>query len=131
MSECRTTRWSTKWISEAGDLEMVMVPIEGNGLWSTLYGFLALDADTRTVVGITFYEHKETPGLGGEVDNPRWKALWPGRKAFLDEGYAPKIEVIKGAAGRRGGRPLPRRRPVRRDDHQPRCHQHDEFLARP
>ncbi|MEM7350077.1 MAG: Na(+)-translocating NADH-quinone reductase subunit C [Acidobacteriota bacterium] len=83
---------------EAGDLEMVVVPVEGYGLWSTLLGFLALDADTRTVRGLAYYDHKETPGLGGEVDNARWKALWPGRKA-LDEGFAPKIEVIKGAAG--------------------------------
>ena len=65
-----------------GELEMVVLPIEGLGLWGTLYGFLALDADTTTVRGITYYTHKETPGLGGEVDNPRWKARWPGRRAF-------------------------------------------------
>ncbi len=85
-------------LSDAGQLEMVVVPVEGYGLWSTLLGFLALDADTRTIRGLAYYDHKETPGLGGEVDNPRWKALWPGRKA-LDEGFAPKIEVIKGVAG--------------------------------
>ena len=85
-------------VDAAGKLEMVVVPVEGYGLWSTLLGFLALDADTRTVRGLAYYDHKETPGLGGEVDNSRWKALWPGRIA-LDESYQPKIEVIKGAAG--------------------------------
>jgi len=77
---------------------MVVLPVEGKGLWSTLYGFLALDKDVNTIKGLTFYQHGETPGLGGEVDNPKWKALWPGRKAFGDDGQ-PKIAVIKGQAG--------------------------------
>lgn len=80
------------------ELGLVILPIEGKGLWSTLYGFIALDADLETIRGITFYEHKETPGLGGEVDNPRWKALWPGRRAFGEDDQ-PRIEVIRGRAG--------------------------------
>ena len=78
--------------------ELYVLPVEGLGLWGTLYGFLALDKDAQTIRGLTFYTHKETPGLGGEVDNPLWKAKWPGRKAF-DENGKPVIEVIKGAAG--------------------------------
>jgi Na+-transporting NADH:ubiquinone oxidoreductase subunit C len=84
--------------SKTGGLDAIIVPIEGAGLWSTLYGYLALGPDTRTIKGITFYEHGETPGLGGEVDNPRWKSLWAGRMAF-DERWVPKISVIKGRAG--------------------------------
>lgn len=83
---------------EAGALDMVILPIWGKGLWSTLYGFLALDADLTTIRGITFYQHAETPGLGGEVDNPRWKSLWQGRKAYDATGDV-AIEVIKGQAG--------------------------------
>lgn len=83
---------------EGGALEMLILPIEGKGLWSTLYGFLSLDADMNTIKGITFYKHGETPGLGGEIDNPNWKALWNERKAF-GTGGAPEIEVIKGRAG--------------------------------
>jgi len=85
-------------LGEGGDVEMVVIPIEGYGLWGTLYGFLALDSDGTTVRGITYYKHKETPGLGGEVDNLNWKSLWPGRKAFDDSG-ATAIQVIKGSAG--------------------------------
>jgi Na+-transporting NADH:ubiquinone oxidoreductase subunit C len=84
--------------NEAGALETLVLPVEGYGLWGTLHGFLALDADLTTIKGITFYEHKETPGLGGEVDNPRWKALWKGRRAFDDQ-LSPRITVIKGSAG--------------------------------
>ncbi len=83
---------------EGGGLEMLILPVEGYGLWSTLYGFLALDADVNTVRGITFYQHGETPGLGGEVDNPRWKALWNERQAFDSNGNV-DIAVIKGRAG--------------------------------
>lgn len=85
-------------VFEHGELKALILPIEGYGLWGTLYGYIALAPDARTIVGITFYKHKETPGLGGEVDNPRWKAQWPGRLAF-DERGNPKIAVKKGLAG--------------------------------
>ncbi len=83
---------------DAGKVEVLVLPIEGYGLWSTLYGFVAIDVDTSTVRGLAYYDQKETAGLGGEVDNPRWKALWPGRKIY-DAAWKPKIEVIKGASG--------------------------------
>lgn len=80
------------------EVQSLILPIEGKGLWSTLYGFIALAPDTTTIEGITFYEHGETPGLGGEVDNPNWKARWPGRLAF-DDGFEPALRVAKGLAG--------------------------------
>ncbi len=90
---------SVVWRVESdGALETLVLPVRGQGLWSVLHGFLALDGDLNTVRGITFYEHKETPGLGGEVDNPSWKALWPGRRVFAASGE-PVIEVARGAAG--------------------------------
>lgn len=76
-------------------VEKYILPIYGKGLWSTLYGFLALEKDLKTVSGITFYQHAETPGLGGEVDNPNWKASWEGKRAF-DDGGNMIIQVIKG-----------------------------------
>ena len=78
-----------------GDIETLILPVHGAGLWSTLYGFLALEGDMRTIQGLKFYQHAETPGLGGEVDNPNWRALWNGKVAFDDAGR-PVIEVIKG-----------------------------------
>ena len=82
----------------AGVLDRVILPVSGMGLWSTLYGFIALDADLVTINGLTFYDHGETPGLGGEVDDPEWKGLWVGRRAFGDDG-AVTIAVIRGRAG--------------------------------
>ena len=72
-------------------------PVYGKGLWSTLYGFLAVEADGETVRGITFYDHAETPGLGGEVDNPNWKAKWTGKKVYGEDGKV-ALSVIKGTA---------------------------------
>lgn len=83
-------------VIENGKLDKVIFPIYGYGLWSTLYGFISLGSDLQTIQGITYYEHAETPGLGGEVDNPRWKGLWKGKKAF-DESGDVAISVIKGA----------------------------------
>ena len=80
---------------EQGDVSRIILPVHGYGLWSTLYGFLALESDGNTVAGLGFYEHGETPGLGGEVDNPRWKALWPGKKVYRDGDVA--IRLMKGA----------------------------------
>ena len=69
-----------------GNLETLILPVSGYGLWSTLYGFMALEKDLNTVAGLAFYDHAETPGLGGEVDNPKWKAQWLGKKIFNDSG---------------------------------------------
>lgn len=79
---------------DSGELQSIVLPIYGKGLWSTLYGYLALDADARTVKGITFYEHAETPGLGGEVENEKWKAQWRG-KIVVDGSGSPVVEVTK------------------------------------
>jgi len=85
-------------LDEAGNVALLVLPIEGKGLWSTMYGFLAVGSDLTTVRGLTYYQHGETPGLGGEVDNARWKALWPDRKVYDETGEV-ALEVIRGSAG--------------------------------
>lgn len=64
----------------AGAVDKAILPIYGYGLWSTLYGYVAVEQDANTIYGLQFYDHAETPGLGAEVDNPRWKAQWNGKK---------------------------------------------------
>jgi Na+-transporting NADH:ubiquinone oxidoreductase subunit C len=58
------------------------LPVSGYGLWSTMFGFIALEGDGQTVLGMNLYDQAETPGLGGEVVNPKWKALWKGKKVY-------------------------------------------------
>lgn len=79
-----------------GALDKVILPIHGYGLWSTLYGYIAVEEDANTIFGLQFYQHAETPGLGAEVDNPRWKALWRDKKLADDSGTL-QITVAKTA----------------------------------
>ncbi|AVR02971.1 Na(+)-translocating NADH-quinone reductase subunit C [Pluralibacter gergoviae] len=78
-------------------LQEIVLPIYGNGLWSMMYAFVALDTDGRTVKGITYYDQGETPGLGGEVENPAWRQQFVGKKVLNDSGM-PALKVVKGGA---------------------------------
>lgn len=83
-----------------GRLDKIVIPVRGYGLWGTLLGYLAFEGDVSTIAGLGFYFHKETPGLGGEVDNPKWKALWPAVQAFDGDGKpAVRLVKIRAAAG--------------------------------
>ncbi|HRP22516.1 Na(+)-translocating NADH-quinone reductase subunit C [Thauera sp.] len=93
----RRERYTTVYMieDEQGRIETLILPIRGYGLWSTLHGFMALKGDLNTVVGLGFHEHAETPGLGGEVDNPRWRRQWEGKQLFNDQGEV-AVQIVKG-----------------------------------
>ena len=76
-----------------GKLQQVVLPIYGKGLWSTMYGFVALNGDLKTINGLTYYEHGETPGLGGEVENPKWKKQWQGKQVWRGESIDAMLAV--------------------------------------
>lgn len=82
-------------VKQGENIKSIILPVHGYGLWSTMYGFLALAADGQTVQSISFYDHAETPGLGGEIVNPNWRALWQGKKVYDDSGE-PSLALIKG-----------------------------------
>lgn len=82
-------------VKDAGQLQSIILPINGYGLWSTMYGFLALEADGQTVQSINLYDQGETPGLGGEVVNPNWRALWKGKKVYGENGEV-ALTLVKG-----------------------------------
>tara|TARA_R100001440_G_scaffold25074_7_gene40795 strand:- start:50802 stop:51605 length:804 start_codon:yes stop_codon:yes gene_type:complete len=83
-------------LEKDGELQRVVLPIHGYGLWSTLYGFVSLKGDANTIEGLGFYSHAETPGLGGEVDNPKWKSQWPDKKVYGEDKSEPLIQLVKG-----------------------------------
>lgn len=82
--------------NEEGKVQELILPVKGKGLWSTMYGFVAIEADTKTIKGFAYYSQGETPGLGGEVDNPDWKKQWQGKKLF-DDNWKFVFKVAKGA----------------------------------
>nr|WP_297347172.1 Na(+)-translocating NADH-quinone reductase subunit C [uncultured Glaciecola sp.] len=79
---------------DEGSISRIILPVHGSGLWDLMYGFLALDNDGHTIRELIFYQHKETPGLGGEIQNPEWQAKWNGKQLFSNGDVA--IEVNKG-----------------------------------
>jgi Na+-transporting NADH:ubiquinone oxidoreductase subunit C len=93
----RRARYAPVYLVEddSGEVDMVILPVHGYGLWSTMYGFLALSGDGQEVRGLTFYQHAETPGLGGEIENPRWLAKWEGRQIYGPEGEV-RLQVVRG-----------------------------------
>lgn len=78
--------------NDAGDVTRIVLEVYGSGLWNLMYGLLAVDADGNTTRNFVYYDQKETPGLGGEVQNPAWKALWDGKKLFDDGDVAIKLK---------------------------------------
>lgn len=84
-------------VRQDGAVEQVILPVQGAGLWGTMYGYMAVESDGQTARGLQFYQHIETPGLGDGVDKPAWQAQWRGKRLFDDNGD-PLVEVVKGPA---------------------------------
>ncbi len=83
--------------NEQGQLDTIVLPIVGSGLWDLMYGFVGLAPNLNTVKSVVYSDLKETPGLGAEVLNPKWKALWPGKRMFNEQGDI-AINIVKGGA---------------------------------
>lgn len=84
-------------VEEGGKLDKIVLPVRGKGLWSTMFAYVAISADFNTISGVSFYQHGETPGLGGEIDNKNWQKGWVGKKLY-DSSHQTKITVVKGSA---------------------------------
>ena len=84
----RKPKYAKVYVKEdaSGNPELVVLPVKGYGLWGTIYGFLTLESDLNTIKGISFYSHKETPGLGARIEEPKWRAQWDGIQSYDDEG---------------------------------------------
>ncbi|GEA51142.1 Na(+)-translocating NADH-quinone reductase subunit C [Vibrio inusitatus NBRC 102082] len=94
----RRANVGTVYLVKDGDsYSKVILPVHGNGLWSMMYAFVAVEMDGNTVSGITYYEQGETPGLGGEIENPNWVAQFEGKKLF-DDNFKPALKIVKGGA---------------------------------
>ncbi|MCI0510402.1 Na+-transporting NADH:ubiquinone oxidoreductase subunit C [Chromohalobacter marismortui] len=85
-------------VGDPEDPRQIILPIRGQGLWGLMRGFLALKGDGNTIIGLSYYSHSETPGLGAQVDNPDWKAQWDGKEVYADAGMKPEISLVKGGA---------------------------------
>lgn len=84
------------------EVKAYIIPISGHGLWSTIYGYLAIEPDGNTIKGITFYKNGETPGLGGEIAKKWYTDNYKGKKIFDPQGNLVSITVVKGKIADRG-----------------------------
>jgi Na+-transporting NADH:ubiquinone oxidoreductase subunit C len=84
-------------VQDGAKVQQIVLPVRGKGLWSTMFAYIALDGDLATIRGISFYEHGETPGLGGEVENTRWQDSWRGKRVY-DDGGKIGLSLVKGKA---------------------------------
>ena len=90
----RARRAAVYEVRHGGRLEMLILPIHGRGYGGLMYGYLALAGDANTILGITFYEHEETPGIGGDIEEADWRDLWRGKRVRDAEGRV-QIRVIE------------------------------------
>jgi Na+-transporting NADH:ubiquinone oxidoreductase subunit C len=88
-------------VRKDGKTEEIILPVRGKGLWSTMYAYVALDGDLNTIRGVSFYEHGETPGLGGEIENQSWQKGWQGKEIYNDKGEM-ALQFAKGQAATEG-----------------------------
>ena len=82
-------------VREDGEVSQIILPVYGSGLWAAMYGYLSVETDGVTVVGLRFYQHGETPGLGDQIDKSEWRQQWVGKQVRDAEGV-PRIEVVRG-----------------------------------
>ena len=96
----RVEKFATVYlVGDPENPDQIVLPIRGQGLWGRMMGFLSVEGDGNTIVSITYYDHAETPGLGAEVNNPRWQAQWEGKEIYSEEGdLSPEIHLTKGGA---------------------------------
>ena len=98
----RLEKYSLVYLVKDGDkIKQIILPVRGKGLWSTMYAYVALDGDLNTIRGVSFYEHGETPGLGGEVENRSWQKGWQGKEVYNDSGEM-DLQFVKGKAAGEG-----------------------------
>lgn len=86
-----------KVFDDNGKLTSMVVPIYGKGLWSMIYGFVAVKPDMNTIVNVVIYEHGETPGIGDFLNDPEWTAKFQGKQLF-DENGKVALKIVKGGA---------------------------------
>lgn len=88
-------------VKKEGRTDQIILPVRGKGLWSTMHAYVAVDGNLATIRGISFYEHGETPGLGGEIENRNWQEGWRGKQLYSTDGGI-SLQVVKGKAPQTG-----------------------------
>jgi Na+-transporting NADH:ubiquinone oxidoreductase subunit C len=93
----RRSRLATVYLIRDGDdLQRIILPVYGQGMWSTIYGFLALESDLNTIADMAFYSQEETAGIGDQILRPDWLAQWRGKRLYDEQGVF-RFRIASGA----------------------------------
>jgi Na+-transporting NADH:ubiquinone oxidoreductase subunit C len=85
-------------LMDGQSIRRLVVPVHGQGMWSTIYGYVALEGDLTTVADIVFFEHGETAGIGDQIEGPRWRGSWQGKQIY-DQTGQPALAASSAASG--------------------------------
>lgn len=77
--------------------KVIIIPVEGKGLWGPVFGYVSLKSDMNTIYGVTFDHKGETPGLGAEINTTIFESQFRGMKIFENDKFV-SVGVIKGGA---------------------------------
>lgn len=77
--------------------KVIILPVEGKGLWGPIFGYVSLKSDMNTIYGVTFDHKGETPGLGAEINASSFEGMFPGKKLFEADKLV-SVKVLKGGA---------------------------------
>lgn len=87
-----------KFMSEENPdkVEAYIIPMNGNGLWNEISGFVALETDLETIKGVVFDHVGETPGLGARITDEGVQNRYVGKKIYSDAGELLSVQMVKG-----------------------------------
>ena len=77
--------------------KVIIIPVEGKGLWGPIYGYVSLKSDMNTIYGVNFDHKGETPGLGAEINTTPFESQFHGKKIFDNDSFI-SVQVLKGGA---------------------------------
>lgn len=83
--------------ASGGGGDVIILPVEGKGLWGPIYGYISLESDMNTIYGVTFDHKGETPGLGAEINTTPFEGMFTGKQLYSNGSFV-SIEVHKGGA---------------------------------
>lgn len=76
---------------------VIIIPVEGKGLWGPIFGYVSLESDMNTIYGVNFDHKGETPGLGAEINTTAFESQFHGKKIFDNDKFI-SVQVMKGGA---------------------------------
>jgi len=77
-------------------VEAYILPLYGAGLWDKIWGYVAIDNQIESVVGVAFDHKAETPGLGARISSKEIQNRYKGKEIYDDQDNLVSVSMVKG-----------------------------------